>query len=390
MSKGGYSMFNTTNTSEYIEEATASNKRYKCPYCDTRDTRDELISHIEEEHEDMIPKSYSATRIVFDTINNKTIGNGHGTCRVCKGYTNWNEKTSKYNVLCENPKCRKTLRENATKNMVKVYGKTMLLDDPDHQQKMLANRGISGKYKFQDGGYITYTGSYEKKALEFFDKVLEVPSTDIMAPGPTLEYEYNGKKHFWVTDIYYIPYNLIIEVKDGGDNPNKREMPEYRGKQYAKEEMITNLGKFNYLRLTNNNFSQLLYIMADMKASLMDESPKDAKTHIKINEAGMAGAIAGAIPSASDMSMAADKGITTKKRRLFITNFLKKNQFTGEDEVKSAIGNDIVSDSILIIDDDGNLKKESYDYIGDSKIVSVYEYTGNVGSAMKRLYDMMK
>ena len=30
-----------------------------------------------------------------------------------------------------------------------------------------------------------------------------------------VEYEMNGKKHFYITDFLYIPYNLIIEVKDG-------------------------------------------------------------------------------------------------------------------------------------------------------------------------------
>jgi hypothetical protein len=42
------------------------------------------------------------------------------------------------------------------------------------QVKMLANRKISGEYKFQDGGKRTYTGSYEKKCLEFMDKVLGI------------------------------------------------------------------------------------------------------------------------------------------------------------------------------------------------------------------------
>ena len=148
---------------------------------------------------------------------------------------------------------------------------------------MLAGRHISGKYKYSDGTMFTYTGKYEKAALEFMDKVMNIPSKDIQMPGPILEYEYNGEKHSWITDIYYIPANLIIEVKDGGDNPNNRNMPEYRGKQAAKEVMITELGKFNYLRLTNNDFSQLLEALAEIKWENMDQKDSN-KVNFFINE----------------------------------------------------------------------------------------------------------
>ena len=36
---------------------------------------------------------------------------------------------------------------------------------------------------------------------------MNIPSTDILSPGPKFKYEYNGKNHIWITDIYYIPYN---------------------------------------------------------------------------------------------------------------------------------------------------------------------------------------
>ena len=57
-----------------------------------------------------------------------------------------------------------------------------------------------------------------------------------------------------------IPYNLIIEVKDGGDNPNNRSIPEYRAKQISKEKMIT-----------NNDFGQLLSMLAELKKQVVDK-----------------------------------------------------------------------------------------------------------------------
>lgn len=352
--------------SEYLSESviteSASNKKYGCPYCNKFDTRDKLVSHIEKKHDELLPTGYSASRIVFDVVNHKEVGNGYGTCRVCQGHTSWNEKNCKYNVICDNPACRKALRDRAKNNMIKVYGKPMLLDDPEHQQKMLANRSISGTYTFRDGGKITYTGSYEKKALEFFDQVLEVPSSDIMAPGPTLEYEFQGEKLHWITDIYYIPYNLIIEVKDGGDNPNQRDMPIYRGKQYAKEEMITSLGKFNYLRLTNNDFSQLLYIMAELKADMLDVTKDPTKTKIQINESSAA-AIAGALPPATE-------------RTVYVVNYLKDNTFT--DDSEWAIMSSLTDGEALTFDRiTHETHKISADAIGE-RLVSIYSYTSDL------------
>ena len=165
--------------------------------------------------------------------------------------------------------------------MLNVHGVEHLLGDAEHQKKMLASRKISGTYKFQDGGVREYCGSYERKLLEFYDKVLNVPSSDIMSPGPIIEYMYKGKKHQWITDLLYIPANLVHDVKDGGDNPNNRQMDEYREKQIAKEEAIAKLDKYNYIRLTNNNFQQLILILAEIKELLLDDSDKNI---IRINE----------------------------------------------------------------------------------------------------------
>ena len=255
-------------------------RRYKCPYCEKRLERKPLIDHIDKEHEEMIPDGYTAARVVYNMVN-KT---DHGTCRVCKSNTPWNEKAGRYDVLCGDPKCKEHMREQYKQNMLRVKGTYNILNDPEQQKKMLANRSISGTYKFTDGGVLTYTGSYEKKCLEFMDLVMQIPSKDILSPGPTLEYEYNGEKHFYITDFYYIPYNLIIEVKDGGDNPNTKHtqgMITSREKTIEKEHLITSSGEYNYIRLTNNNFAQLIDVFMNIKMALLNG---DSKKVIKINE----------------------------------------------------------------------------------------------------------
>ena len=255
-------------------------KKYKCKYCNARLERKQLINHIDKEHASLLPEGYSSTKLVYTMINKRD----HGICRVCKKDTQWNEKSGRFDVLCGDPKCKEKMREEYKKNMLRVRGTYNILTDPEQQKTMLANRKISGAYRFQDGGVLTYTGTYEKKCLEFMDIVMNIPSKDILSPGPTLEYEYNGEKHFYITDFYYIPYNLIIEVKDGGDNPNNKHsvgMNSSRERTIQKERLITDRGEYNYIRLTNNNFAQLIEVFMIIKEKLLEGN--ESKTY-RINE----------------------------------------------------------------------------------------------------------
>lgn len=243
-------------------------KTYTCPYCRVRLNRNKLVSHIENKHDDMIPENYTSYRLVYDIVNNKS---GHGYCVICHSETPWNERTQKYHRVCKDPACIKKVRETYKSRMIRVYNRVHLLDDPKQQEKMLANRRIAGKYTWSDGKEFTYMGSYEKKLLEFLDHVMSFDSSEIIAPGPILEYQYKGKTLHWITDFLILPFSLIVEVKDGGSNPNNRVMTDYRAKQVAKEKMITNMGTYSYLRLTNNDFGQLMTAIAELKMKVVED-----------------------------------------------------------------------------------------------------------------------
>ena len=270
-------------------------KRYKCPYCEERLDREKMPNHIQKKHEEMIPQGYTASRVAFNAINKKSVGH----CIICGKDTDWNEDKCRYERICNDPKCKREYIRITEERLKKARGVTKkeMLSNPEFQNKMLKGRSISGTYKFSDGGKLEYVGSYEKNFLEFMDKFLKVKSSDIQAPGPTIEYYFEGKKHFWITDYYYIPYNLVLDVKDGGKNPNNREMASYRAKQIAKEKAITQSGMYNYIRLTDNQFDQLIEIMLDLKESLMElEGPYNQKMAqikpvIKINEEAILEAI---------------------------------------------------------------------------------------------------
>ena len=259
----------------------ATERRIACPLCRRKDFKDKLIRHIEKDHEDIIGE-ISAEQFLYDKTHP-----GSGKCIVCGNKTDWNEKTGKYHRVCSNPRCKEELRAKFKKNMIRVHGKVSLLDDAAHQAKMLAHRSISGTYVYSDGTKFTYTGSYEHKAIEFMDKVLNCNSKDIIMPGPVIDYtDQYGNSRQWITDIYYVPYNLIIEVKDGGDNPNNRQMDEYRAKQVSKEAELIKLGEYNYLRLVDNKFVQLMEVLALLKDQEINEPNTDNKI-IRINESAV-------------------------------------------------------------------------------------------------------
>lgn len=268
-----------------VSNATKSTyqKKYKCPYCEGRFTRAKLHIHIQEKHEDLIPEGYTALRVAFNTINNKT----EGHCIMCGNVTDWNEDKGRYERLCNDPKCHEEYKKMVAERTKKKYGTERLQTDPEYaeyvQRKALAGRKMHGEYTFADGGKIEYFGSYERKFLQFMDQVMHCESEDILAPAPSIKYQYEGKTHLYIPDFYYIPYNLIIEIKDGGSNPNNH--PHRTGedelKLRAKEEAIRQLNEFSYVRVVNNDFSQVLSIMAVLKYN-MAHRYKDPV--IKVNE----------------------------------------------------------------------------------------------------------
>lgn len=326
----------------------AAKKKYRCPYCGALKERSKLPRHIEDKHEAMIPEGFTPTRVAFNAINYPKNMDYNGKCTECGGPTKWDENKGRYDRQCDKKSCHDSFVKNFEANMMRTKGITRITKTPEGQEKMLAGRRISSKYTFSDGSVKTYTGSYEGKALEFMDKVLNCKSEDIMCPGPTMQYNYNGELHWYIPDIYYIPYNLIIEIKDGGDNPNTRNMPEYRAKQIAKEKHIIDNTDYNYLRLTNNDFTQLLSTMADLKLQLIEHSGERV---ININE-NMFAAMQGMFPMHD-------------KEAVYVINYTPNNAFLGNDS-RFAVAHSPKFDSIFYRNENGELTKGNKEILIDS------------------------
>ena len=294
-------------------------KKYKCPFCELRLSREDLLIHVGDEHEELIPEDFSVTRYVFNYVNKRPM-EYHGKCTECGKSTPFDDHKARYNRQCGSKPCHESYLRKFEKNMMRVNGVTRISTTAEGQEKMLANRKISGTYRFKNRLGIerdkTYTGSYELKALEFMDQMLNIAADDIMCPGPVMEYMYEGKKHFYIPDFLYVPYNLIIEVKDGGKRPNNRSMPEYRAKQIAKEKHIVDNTNYNYLRLTDNNLAQLLNVFIDLKMQLTDNTGERV---IHVNEAQAINE--NLILNRKDLYKNVDKFESGEKNVLLVTGF---------------------------------------------------------------------
>ena len=239
----------------------ATKRKIKCKFCDAFFYNlDDYASHMEKFHEDMMRKDMTSRQFVYYLITGKE----YGRCLICQGKTLWNEKTNKYKRYCESKVCHDKYVKMFKERMVNKYGKTTLLNDPEQQKKMLANRSISGTYSWSTNpNYkFTYTGSYEKEFLIFLDRIMEMDPTDIISPSPhTYYYEYDGKKHFYIPDVFIPSLNLEIEVKDGGNNPNTHPkiMEVDKEKERLKDEVLSsNSIPFDYIKIVNKKHEKFL------------------------------------------------------------------------------------------------------------------------------------
>lgn len=351
----------------------ASSKKYKCLWCEKRDYKDKLVEHIAITHKEMIPDGFTPLQVTFHIVNKHPL-TWKKPCRVCASPCDWDEKKGRYNLLCNKKECHEAWAKKMDKDMGDKKGSNRQTQTEEGLKKMLAGRKISGKYKWSDGKEFTYVGSFEKATLEFMDKVMEIKSEDIMCPGPVLEYMLDGVKHLYITDIYYIPYNLIIEVKDGGNNPNTNpEMYESRKKKLAKEKYVIEETDYNYLRLTNKDFSQLLAVFADLKMSLVDKSGNRVVSvnESNINNESMVGSLQAAFPPAGTNGV-------------YIVNYMQNNAFSGKS--KFAVSDNPKFERLFTVDNE-ELKLESAKLLYNAKYSTYYSEVSDKKELFEYLID---
>jgi len=228
-------------------------KLYKCPFCDRKYLdKDALYMHMDKAHHDEL-HGLSPKQIFFNYTNRYALTKGFGRSVISGKPTAFNEITGRYERFL--PEEADAYREYFLKNM-KHAGKEDIMNDMNHQKEMLAARRISGKYDFQDGKEFTYTGSYEKKFLEYLDTILNWPSSDIVAPAPQI-FKYkqeDGSEHYHIPDFYISSLNLIVNIKSS-ENKHYR----LRDLDIEKaEDAIIKASGLNYIKIYDNQFDKFL------------------------------------------------------------------------------------------------------------------------------------
>lgn len=236
----------------------------RCLICNEKfNEKPDLYDHYEDEHSSEFEKGMTGAQMHFF----KSHGRITGKCIMCGKTTKWNDSTNLPNRFCDDPKCRENYRQMFVSRMKHKYGKTHLLNDPEVQKKMLFNRKISGKYKWSDGVEKQYVGSYELDFLQFLDKFYGFKSSDVMTPAPQIiDYKYQGKSHFYIPDVYIASLNLVVEIKDGGSNPNTHPkiMAVDKVKEKLKDEAIKKSG-VNYIKVTDKKYGSFVDFLNNLK-----------------------------------------------------------------------------------------------------------------------------
>jgi len=240
---------------------------------------------MEKAHSNLL-QDIPPSQFLFNMRNKKT--SNYGQCVICKNKTTFNLVTKKYNRLCSNPVCKDKYVEIFKSRMKRKYGSEHLLNDPDKQKQMLANRRISGVYTYGKRK-IVYTGDYELDFLMFLHKILHFPEEDIIAPAPmTFKYKYGGVNHFYIPDFYFPSMHLLIEIKSA---ENKHYRLRDINQEKVKDKLALNSG-FNYLKIFDKDYTEFLEKIEDgqflkpKKSSekVLNESLKKFKTATELGD----------------------------------------------------------------------------------------------------------
>ena len=258
----------------------------RCPYCGKNYAKKEMVvTHLEKVHSDKLEeKGMDACQALYFENHGKL----SAKCMCgCGKDTPWNYKTGKPAKVYPSPECRKRLRELYTTNMNHTYGKTTLLDDPAHQREMQRHRRIAGKYKFSDGGEVEYLGNLERNFLMFCDTVMDLSSTMILEPPEYFQYydEKAGKNRIYMPDYYLPDYNLLVEIKDGGDHPNgnKAFQDTTRYKVQYKEAAMRSQDRYNYIRISGTNYGPFIEALYQI-THVQDADGKKRNALVIVNE----------------------------------------------------------------------------------------------------------
>lgn len=265
----------------------------QCYYCKKYFQRKgQAMDHLERMHADeLVRDGISSAQACYLTTHPDI----HGRCVVCGKPTAWCDRAGKPHRICGSQACKNKLAEAYNRNRDAALGMSQhdLMSNMDHQQEMLNSRRIHGVYKFSDGGAIDYIGKLEKNFLWFLDTVMDFKSTEILPSPEVFTYKdtREGVDRQYVPDYYLINYNLLVEIKDGGEkvNTNPAFLETTRYKVAMKDKAMREQTKYNYIRIGGTNYGPFMETLYKITHNDDADKSKASKNVVIISES--AGAI---------------------------------------------------------------------------------------------------
>ena len=261
-----------------------------CPFCHRYFAKkDQAIEHINKFHAAQLEKDGMDAAQERYYATHKTL---HGKCQCgCGRDTEWNYKTGKPYKVSTNPECRKRLRAQALVNHRKVYGVDTLLNDMEHQKEMQHNRPTAGQYQFPDGGKVPYLSKLEEGFLRFCDQMMEFSSNMIQESPEIFTYTdpKDKKRHQYIPDYYLPDYNLLVEIKDGGEHPNTNPafIKETKYKVALKDDVMRKQKKYNYIKIVDGKYGPFMELLYQITHKDIKTYQQPAGNFIVITEAAM-------------------------------------------------------------------------------------------------------
>ena len=236
---------------------------YKCPFCKKQYVdKGALMEHLNNCHMEEL-HGLPPQQIYFNFTNKYALTKENGISVISGKPTKFNLVTCKFERFADEED-RQKFRQICKDRMKRVYGVECQLSDEryasEQEKKMLAARAISGTYTWEDGSKTTFTGSYERKFLEYLENFLgwESPS-DIMAPAPMpIPYvDKEGKQRFHIPDFYITSLNLIVNIKS---SENKHYRLRDIEDEFAQDRAIEKT-PYNYCKIYDNEFSKFVKLI---------------------------------------------------------------------------------------------------------------------------------
>ena len=152
------------------------------------------------------------------------------------------EKVKQTNIKkygCDNPSQNKEVKEKKKQTSLKNFGVKNPMQNPNIFIK--SQKSALQRKEHKETG-LSYQGTYEKDFLDYcFDNSISIEK------GKRIKYIYDGKEHYYFSDFYYEPKNLIIEIKSDWTY-NK-----YLYINLIKEKSCIDSG-YDYLFIINKNY----------------------------------------------------------------------------------------------------------------------------------------